>query len=296
MCSIGGWISNRPLPELDAYHLTRALLYYGASRGAQSSGVYANGEIVKRALAPAKLIDLPEFGKLFDRPITSALTHTRQPTSGGLGDSQAQPFHVGQTITVHNGMYFDPAGIRRHWGLKKPSGVDSELVASFIHRHNVAMLPDFIDTTDGPSAIAALNKGELYLFRSGNPICTAQIDLSGGLKLFTFASEGAQLFSALKHVWLVPNSIHGKSLKEGYLFHASPDGLTQLSDTQAKHEFDLSPYTGYSPWDWDNEKQTWKEPTGSRSSRTHSRLRLGAKERDESEAWRDWCRERKIND
>ena len=230
MCSISGFVSTHPLDKYTAKRLCSALLYHGAERGQQSSGIYVNGKVFKKAIAPAVLIDQSEFFNVFDKTTSMALCHTRQPTSGGHDDAQAQPFVVDDTVVVHNGFFFDITGIKTKWALKKESGVDSELIAQFIHSYGIEMLPQFIESTDGPSATAVIYKGDLFFFRSGNPLKFTIMKLDDGNTVMIFASTDDILKPALHHTWLVPSITAHASPKEGVLFHATPHGITPLSE------------------------------------------------------------------
>jgi glucosamine 6-phosphate synthetase-like amidotransferase/phosphosugar isomerase protein len=227
MCSISGFLSNKPLSEETSKRLASALLYYGQSRGKQSAGAFIVGKqaayMAKQAINPHKFIKGESFAKLFKQGARIGLFHTRYPTCGEKTDKQAQPFTRPDTVTVHNGYYFDIAGIRDKWGLHKKSGVDSELVTDFIESYGVDMLPDFLASTDGPSAIAAYHKGQVYLARGGNPLHYCPIDIDG-CKVLVFASTFEQLESAIKYATLCefPDI---RELKENRLYQV---GVKQL--------------------------------------------------------------------
>jgi hypothetical protein len=204
------------------------LLFYGEERGSQSAGVYVNGIVVKRAIRPMSLTETSEFFNAFEHNPSIALGHTRQPTCGGRDDAQAQPFKRGDTVSVHNGFFFDMKSLRKTWSIKKPSGVDSELVASFVESYGPNMLPKFLQDTDGPSAIAAVHSGRLYLMRSGNPIVYTRIPLEGGGKITIFASTETILRNAISYVWL-RHWVKVSSVPENILFECMPHKLKQRS-------------------------------------------------------------------
>jgi hypothetical protein len=205
MCSIAGFICRKPLNSEQAHALSMALLWYGRDRGSQSAGVFletATKELLlKQAADPADFIFTEEFDGLFKEDVLSALLHTRQPTCGGRGDAQAQPFRRRDTVSVHNGYYFDIKGIRDKWGLTKKSGVDSELIADFVETYGINMLPKFLNSTDGPSAIAVRHKGKLYLAREQNPIHWARLELYDN-DILVFASTETQVRSAMDFTFL----------------------------------------------------------------------------------------------
>jgi len=204
MCSIGGFISNKPLDRDIARHLASALLFYGQDRGNQSAGAFTigvNKRLAKRAASPSNFIQRTEFGELFTDNVYCALTHTRMPTSGDRGDKQAQPFMQKSTVSVHNGFYFDISGIKEQWKLRKASGVDSELITDFVEEYGVSRLNEFLSTTDGPSAIAVYHKGHLYLAREDNPIHYCRFKVNG-TKVLVFGSTYSQVCAAVQYTVL----------------------------------------------------------------------------------------------
>lgn len=253
MCSIGGWISTTPINKYSAMNLARALLFYGRGRGTQSGGIYYNGRLLKKAMDPQDLIDLPDFDNLFESETGPAgricLTHTRQPTCGGRGDAQAQPFEHGDAVTIHNGWYFDTADIKSQFNIKKPSGVDSELACRIVSSYGPQKLPDFISKSSGASAIACKWKDDLYLMRSGNPIVYAHIPLVGKNIITLFASTEEQLAFAARYVFLLgEDNLTVKTLKEGILYRMNPGQAERLTTTPVEH--DLSGYTTFSHGGW----------------------------------------------
>jgi glutamine phosphoribosylpyrophosphate amidotransferase len=247
MCGIAGFISADPIGKQESYKLCRALLFYARTRGNQSAGVYTGGQLLKKAMDPNSFIELSEFYNLFSDDTTYALLHTRQPTSGSRGDDGAQPFHVEDTVTIHNGYYHDVKKLKTEYAIEKESGVDSELIARYIASHGIVTLPKFLEKTDGPSAIAIMQKNELYFMRSGNPLKTCQFEFDDGNKILLFASTDYILYSALKYVWLISNEIKSTEIPERVLIHATPSGLEVLSkpfdeDHLWANDFDLSAY------------------------------------------------------
>lgn len=237
MCSIGGWISSTPLHRYTAQNLARALLFYGRGRGMQSGGLAYADRIVKRALDPSEVMDLPDIEALFESDSNICLTHTRQPTCGGRGDAQAQPFTHGDATTVHNGWYFDTGDIKRLFNIKKPSGVDSELACRLVSAHGPYKLPDFISQSSGASAIACKWKDELFLMRSGNPIVYMHLPMNDGGKITIFGSTHEQVRSACQYVWLLDaEDMAIKVLKEGILWRCHPGKLEQLTKKPVSHD------------------------------------------------------------
>lgn len=227
MCSIGGFLSSKPLPFRIAGGLADALLYYGSARGQQSAGVYVDGRIVKRAVSPDKLIAHTDYNTLFKEPVTLCLTHTRQPTCGGRGDDQAQPFRAGGTVSVHNGMFHDSKALAKKFGIPKTSGVDSELVATYVHDKGIETLGDFLDEATGCAAVAVVHKGQLYLARDSNPISHIFIKM-GDTDILAFASTDDILMKAIRYVWLWPDTSRPMSVPSGHVHLATPKELTEV--------------------------------------------------------------------
>ena len=253
MCSISGFFAEKkPLPKSTAERLARALLYYGKERGRQSAGAFVlnsngRGLLDKRAQSPTAFIESKGFKALFTDGARLALFHTRLPTCGDRTDKQAQPFTgattgvngLADTVTTHNGYYFDHSGLRASWGIDNPSGVDSELVTSFIDAHGVGLLPEFLKSTDGPNAVAVYHKGALYLARDTNPLHYAKIRLHGQ-RVTVWASTYEQLTRALDFVLLADFhnikeltafavfKVGGRRLKRVNQWH-SADGVTKQS-------------------------------------------------------------------
>lgn len=230
MCSIAGFVSNKPITGWAADRLITALLYYGAERGDQSAGVYVNGKVCKKAIDPYALACDDEYLKLVEKPTQLALVHTRFPTCGGEDDPQAQPFEVDGTVSIHNGWFSNMHELKRIFNIKKPTGVDSELVTQFVHSYGINKLPQFLKCTYGCSACAVLYKEELYLIRSGNPTNYTIVDLSDGNSIFIFASTGRILRDAVRYAWLLPAEHPIHETKEGVLLRVSPEGLTTISE------------------------------------------------------------------
>jgi hypothetical protein len=230
VCSIAGFIAERPLTPIEVERLTQALLYHGAVRGDQSAGLYMNGQLFKKATDPQEFIYLPEYRALVEQPARYALIHTRMPTCGGRGDKQAQPFKHGDIVTVHNGMFHDCKSIRKKWNIKKKSGVDSELLTSFIESYGIARLPDFLEDAFGNAAVGVMVGERMYLMRTDNPISTMSIKLYDGNLLHVFASTTAILEAAVHHTWLMPASYRPATLTEGRLYEVTGKRLDAISE------------------------------------------------------------------
>lgn len=232
MCSINGFISQKPISKLLAKRLSSALIYYGSVRGNQSAGVYSNGFVAKQAIEPAKFISTDSFGAAFSQDTSLVLGHTRFPTCGKETDKQAQPFTGSSTITVHNGWYTNMSELKSKWDVSKPSGVDSELVTSFIDSYGIMMLPSFLASTSGPSAIAALYNGELYLAASGNPIAYCALTFEGN-QILVFASTAEILLSALSYCFL-SLKFDVKTLEDGFMYRATPKRVKVIATIESK--------------------------------------------------------------
>lgn len=224
MCSIGGFISQRPLDRYKAKRLASALLHFGLSRGDQSSGIYFGGTLLKRAVSASDLIYADDFNALFtDESSTICLTHTRLPTSGERGDQQAHPFWVGNTISVHNGSIHNCKSIREKWRLDKPSGVDSELFTEAIDKYGIRRLPEIASDFSASAALGIYHDDVLYLARDGNPIeYTTIIDDDNHITIF--GSTQSQVLCSIAHVWLVPGLTYTETLRSQEIFSVAADG------------------------------------------------------------------------
>lgn len=245
MCSIGGFFASDVLKPAVGLRLTRGLLYYGDTRGSQSSGVFSGSTLVKKAISPYEFINEKEFTNLLATPTKMVLTHTRQPTTGGRGDEQAHPFWVGNTVTVHNGWLTNCEEIRKKWEIDKPSGVDSELLASALHKYGIAKFPEVVKTMQGSASLGAWHEGKLYLARDSNPMEYMWIDVSNGhkepIKLFIFASTEFHLQQAIAHQWLLKKE-RSTTLPEYKLFEVDLEN----EDIQEVGEFKTANrYSGY---------------------------------------------------
>lgn len=259
MCSISGWIAQKPLSPDIARRLSTALLHYGMERGDQSAGVFANNRTLKRAMRPDAFVETKEFRTFFHTPTKMALLHTRMPTCGGIGHEQAQPFRAGNTVSVHNGFYFDVKGIRDFWNLKKPSGIDSELVAQFVNSKGVSKLPDFLNTTDGPSAVAVWHDDNLWLARTGNPTYVLKLHWGADQHIVIFASTADILMSAAKHVWLLHPEHKPFPTREGQVYQVTPKRLIKKFKTFSQfYPFFYPKSKGY--W-WEDELDDDKPQT-----------------------------------
>jgi len=244
MCSIAGFITDKPLHRLTAYRLGTALLFYGADRGEQSTGVFLSGSVekglngsrktiqkealFKKAISPNRFIEEPHFLKMFDGTATVGLFHTRQPTCGDKTRRQAQPFRGRRSVTVHNGMYWEPKELKDQWGLDKDTGVDSELVTNFIDAYGIRALPDFLESSRGMSAVAAWFGNRLYLARDSNPTALTQFTLDDKTSVTVFASTRDILENALRYIFLRDNwEIEVTNANE--LIHVSPSTTTKVA-------------------------------------------------------------------
>lgn len=227
MCSIGGWIAPKPLTPWESERLARALLFFGSERGKQSGGIWANGICVKAAVTPHHLSDRADYQAAFKDGAALCLTHTRQPTMGGTGDAQAQPFIHGDTVSVHNGCFSNCKELRERFNLNKPSGVDSELVAEFVDAHGIGELAKFLSAAQGSAACAIVHKGELYLARTSNPLETLTVTWANGDQVTVFASTERILMQAIRHVWLVGEDNRSVMMTYDTIAKLAPNGKAE---------------------------------------------------------------------
>lgn len=277
MCSISGFVAEKPLNTYTATRLATALLFYGRDRGKQSAGVWADGRLLKKAIDPADLAETPEFfTDLFppSTPIKMALIHTRQPTCGERGDDQAQPFvgpdRVGDApvVAIHNGMISNHEELQKRWGIEMPSGVDSELVTSFVRKFGPFKLPRFIRSMNGSAAIAVYWRGSVYLMRESNPIETFTVKLRDDSRVTVFGSTQHLIQRAIQYVWLMDCYVGTTSLKERQLHILDGKGPDKLGVPITYHRPAQSRvyragyggYQGYNQEDWEYDNYPNKLP------------------------------------
>lgn len=259
MCSIGGWVSRQPLPYDLAHKLAAGLLYYGKSRGSQSGGIFANGIVCKAATDPLDITGMPQFREALSPGASYCLTHTRQPTSGGRGNDQAQPFVRDNTVTVHNGMFANCEELKTKFNLRKESGVDSELVTDYVETYGVKKLPEFMRAVHGNAALAIWKRhpesdhGRIYLCRDGNPLEHLTLKLHGGNSVTVFASTEEMLEKAMRYTWLYPPTLRTKTLPWQSLCLVKPSGVKVTGIKAETKSYSRGHRVEY----WDQETNTW---------------------------------------
>lgn len=249
MCGIAGWISNKPLESRIARDLAQALLFYAEERGDQSAGIWRerNG-LLKKAENAFDFIESKAFDAYWVKNNSKVcLLHTRQPTCGGRGDEQAQPFITGDSATIHNGWYTNAIVLKNLYGLTKSSTVDSQLVSELVETYGVHKLPEFLSEAHGASAIAAYAKGKLFLIRDTNPLCFTTLKFNNGLKIAIFASTPKILTCAIRNIWLIQDLLV-TDVKPGKLWQLLPTGAIGTGHkiprkSSARYSFDMSKRT-----------------------------------------------------
>lgn len=229
MCSIAGWIADQPLDPLTARKLSAALLWYGAPRGDQSCGIWLDGRHYRAALPPKQAIYTPEFLETVGSGGTMCLLHTRQPTSGGRDATDAQPFVIDNTVSIHNGMISNCEELKKQFELEKVgTQVDSALVTAFVHKHGPQRLPDFIKAIRGSAAIAVIHDGAMWAMRDTNPLEYQILCFGDGAKITLFASTEHQLRDSMAHLWMLEPTMRTITSTMRQLFRVTPEGLTAV--------------------------------------------------------------------
>lgn len=279
MCSIAGFISKQPLSNYYAQRLSSALLYHGADRGKQSSGIFIKGTemvMAKKATSPFEFIKSDEFYNLWhneDRKATIVLCHTRQPTSGGTGDAQAHPFWVGNTVAVHNGGIYNVKELRQKYQLTKDSGVDSEIICSAMDKLGPKGLADVISDMSGNASVAILHNDELYVGCDGNPFEYFTFELGDENSVTVFASTSAMIQQALHHVWLFEDCrMKTESLPKMQLFKLQAGGLLTGVSKFSTKTYSAGRWHGnngnYGYGHSDEYEANWRERSGAGSPAT----------------------------
>lgn len=229
MCSIGGWIASSPLHPQTTRKLAAALLWYGMPRGEQSSGVWLDGRLLRAAKSPRELIYEDAFLNLIGDGARMCLTHTRQPTSGGRGDTDAQPFVKGPATTIHNGCISNCAELKKKFKVEKEgTEVDSAIITAIVAEHGPEALPDFVKEMRGSAATVVTVGQEMWAIRDCNPLEYLTISLTNGTTVSVFASTEPQLLDALHSVWMLEPATRSITVPHRVLCKITPTGFEQV--------------------------------------------------------------------
>jgi hypothetical protein len=131
-------------------------------------------------------------------------------------------------------MYFESKELKDQWGLVKKSGVDSELATSFVESYGIKLLPEFLASGYGCSALAfaqphaTAGREHLYLIRDGNPLAYMTLSFEDDTSILVFASTAAILRAAIGHVWLIPLDAKVLTIQEMHLVEALPRGVVSV--------------------------------------------------------------------
>lgn len=107
MCGIGAVIGNISEDKL------RLLAILNESRGAHSTGIFAErkdtkqGIIYKNTVRASEFIKEKQVSKLISDGLGIAVLHTRFATHGNISVDNSHPFHIGNIVLVHNGIVYN---------------------------------------------------------------------------------------------------------------------------------------------------------------------------------------------
>lgn len=189
MCGIFGWVKPKSTSGqgLNLDRITRAGMLETIPRGRDATGFYTPGYgIVKDAVIAS------------DFPIPTAVKHERlfigHCRAGSIGSNtnplNAHPFECGDFIIVHNGTIRDIKPLPEY---EYEGDTDSEILASYIHKHGVKV---GIEKSSAMGALVIYDAGTNRLYFWSSDVRPMEICRYKGM--IFFGSTRAVLRSALK--------------------------------------------------------------------------------------------------
>lgn len=162
MCGLVFFTGSKPVDPIKL----NILLHANENRGTHSTGVYANGKLVKAAMEATDFINTPEY-KAQIVGANTVLGHTRFATMGAKNAANAHPYRIGegrwQIIGMHNGWLFDTLlpDLAKKFGIEE-ADVDSKMIFEILHKTK-----DFqsLAAIEGAMAIAFIRDSKLYTYR-----------------------------------------------------------------------------------------------------------------------------------
>ena len=202
MCGIFGVAlrSNSVFSRAMTERVMRQLFQLSESRGKEAAGIALNAAdgiyLAKFALPASKILDRPEFRKMFDYAFpanghanlaTCIIGHSRLVTNGGHQiHANNQPIATNEIVAIHNGII---TNVDQLWAefptLQRRTDLDTEVLLSLL-RHTYQKTGDLVgafqtvfDMIEGVASMAALfgdfnalalatNNGSLYLGRNSD--------------------------------------------------------------------------------------------------------------------------------
>jgi amidophosphoribosyltransferase len=218
----------------EASNLAYLGLYAMQHRGQESAGIStSDGNQIRTHKSMGHVADI------FTKPVLAKLTgelaigHTRYSTAGDTVVLNAQPFSVicnkGRIAVAHNGNITNAADLRAD--LERRGSIfqatsDTEvilhLVAHSSERTLAGALRDALLQLEGAFSLVFLAQDRIIVARDPNgfrPLAMGQMEVSGGRKAYTFASETCA-FDLINAVYL-------QDVEPGEMVIVGPEGVTR---------------------------------------------------------------------
>ncbi len=201
MCGIVGIVSREPFPVRDIISSLERLGY----RGYDSFGFATNTGHTE------KFVGAIDGGKIKDVPSTTAISHTRWATHGGVTTANAHPHGDcgGNLYIVHNGIISNYKEIKsglEQRGHSFRSETDSEVIAHFFEealkkKDMKEAVREFFSVVDGEFSVLLSRKNDdsIYAFKRGSPLVLGLSDkkkiLASDIYAFSHHTSAAIFFN-----------------------------------------------------------------------------------------------------
>jgi glucosamine--fructose-6-phosphate aminotransferase (isomerizing) len=209
MCGITGIISKEPFTSKELLTRLKRLEY----RGYDSWG-YWNGSSLSKEMGKITISD-------DNVPVTTAISHTRWATHGGVTKENAHPHRAGKVTIVHNGIIENWRELKNaleESGAQFESETDSEVLAHFINaalllgKEPRAILQDLLKEVEGTFALLLMIDGDtnLYAAKRDSPlalgICDERMIVASDIYAFSDTTKKAIFFENDECAIITPTS------------------------------------------------------------------------------------------